>query len=149
MKENCTKEESIRKNSIRENSIKQNDLTQGNIFKTLILFAVPFLIANILQSLYGAVDLFVVGRYCSAESVAAISTGTQITQIVTSLITGLTLGGTILIGEYTGKKEFEAVRKTIGTLLTVFFCCGYGYYYFFADISETASDCFKNSKGIL
>ena len=121
MKENCTKEESIRKNSIRENSIKQNDLTQGNIFKTLILFAVPFLIANILQSLYGAVDLFVVGRYCSAESVAAISTGTQITQIVTSLITGLTLGGTILIGEYTGKKEFEAVRKTIGTLLTVFF----------------------------
>jgi len=116
MKETNTEEISTRKTSTRE-----NDLTQGNIFKTLILFAVPFLIANILQSLYGAVDLFVIGRYCSAESVAAISVGTQITQIITSLMTGLTLGGTILIGEYTGKKEFETVKKTIGTLLTVFF----------------------------
>jgi len=106
---------------MKENYKKERNLTQGNIFKTLIIFAVPFLIANILQSLYGAVDLFVVGRYCSAESVAAISTGTQITQIITSLITGLTLGGTILIGEYTGRKEFEAVKKTIGTLLAVFF----------------------------
>lgn len=116
MKENYKKE-----NYKKENFKKERDLTQGNIFKTLIVFAVPFLIANILQSLYGAVDLFVVGQYCSAENVAAISTGTQITQIITSLITGLTLGGTILIGEYTGRKEFEAVKKTIGTLLTIFF----------------------------
>lgn len=86
----------------------------------LTAFAVPFLIANILQSLYGAVDLFVIGQYCSAKSVAAVSTGTQITQIVTSLITGLTLGSTILIGEYTGSKKMEAVKKTIGTTLSIF-----------------------------
>lgn len=100
--------------------MKEQDLTQGNIFRTLMVFAVPFLIANILQSLYGAVDLFVIGRYCSAKSVAAVSTGTQITQIVTSLITGLTLGSTILIGEYTGSKKLEAVKKTISTTLSIF-----------------------------
>lgn len=100
--------------------MKEQDLTQGSIFRTLVVFAVPFLIANILQSLYGAVDLFVIGRYCSAKSVAAVSTGTQITQIVTSLITGLTLGSTILIGEYTGSKKMEAVKKTIGTTLSIF-----------------------------
>jgi len=100
--------------------MKEHDLTNGNILKTLILFAVPFLIANILQSLYGAVDLFVVGKYCSAESVAAVSTGTQVTQIVTSLITGLTLGSTILIGQYMGCREYERVKETIGTTLTVF-----------------------------
>ncbi len=50
------------------------------------------LLANVLQSLYGAVDLFVVGQYCDAQSVAAVSTGTQVTQIVTSLVTGLTFG---------------------------------------------------------
>lgn len=88
--------------------------------KTLLLFAVPFLIANVLQSLYGAVDLFVVGRYCNAESVAAVSTGTQVTQIVTSLITGLTLGSTILIGQYMGSRDYEKVKQTIGTTLTVF-----------------------------
>lgn len=101
--------------------MKNNDLTQGNILRKLLIFAVPFLIANILQSLYGAVDLFVVGKYCSAESVAAVSTGTQVTQIVTSLITGLTLGSTILIGKYMGCRNFERVKRTIGTTLTVFF----------------------------
>ncbi len=100
--------------------MKKLDLTEGNILKTLITFAVPFLIANILQSLYGAVDLLVVGKFCSPESVAAVSTGTQVTQIVTSLVTGLTLGSTILIGDYTGRKEMDMVKKTIGTTLTVF-----------------------------
>ena len=100
--------------------MKENKLTEGNIFSSLMQFAIPFLIANVLQSLYGAVDLFVVGRYCSAESVAAVSTGTQVTQIVTSLASGLTLGSTILIGEYTGKKDYEKVKQTIGTTLTIF-----------------------------
>lgn len=100
--------------------MKKNNLTEGNILKTLLLFAIPFLIANILQSLYGAVDLFVIGKYCNAESVAAISTGTQVTQIITSLITGLTLGSTILIGQYMGRREYEHVKQIIGTTLTVF-----------------------------
>lgn len=100
--------------------MKQNNLTEGSILKTLLFFVIPFLIANILQSLYGAVDLFVIGKYCNAESVAAVSTGTQVTQIVTSLITGLTLGSTVLIGQYMGKKEYEKVKQMIGTTLTVF-----------------------------
>lgn len=100
--------------------MKEHHLTEGNILKTLLLFAIPFLIANILQSLYGAVDLFVVGKYCTAESVAAVSTGTQVTQIVTSLITGLTLGSTIIIGQYMGCRDYERVKKTIGTTLTIF-----------------------------
>ena len=102
-------------------NLKGLDLTEGSIAKTLIIFALPYLAANILQSLYGAVDLFVVGLYCTAESVAAVSTGTQVTQIVTSLITGLTLGSTILIGAYMGERDEERVRKTIGTTLTIFF----------------------------
>lgn len=100
--------------------MKENNLTEGNILKTLLLFAVPFLIANILQSLYGAVDLFVVGKYCNAQSVAAVSTGTQVTQIITSLVTGLTLGSTILIGQAMGSGNREKARKIIGTTLTVF-----------------------------
>lgn len=100
--------------------MKENNITEGNILKTLLLFAIPFLIANILQSLYGAVDLFVIGKYCNAESVAAVSTGTQVTQIITSLVTGLTLGSTILIGQYMGAKKYEKVKQSIGTTLTIF-----------------------------
>lgn len=101
--------------------MKKNNLTEGSILKTLFVFAIPFLLANILQSLYGAVDLFVVGQYCDAASVAAVSTGTQVTQIITSLVSGLTLGSTIVIGKYMGQKKYDRVTQTIGTTLTVFF----------------------------
>ena len=100
--------------------MKQQDLTEGSLLGTLCMFAVPFLLANLLQSLYGAVDLFVVGKYCDAKSVAAVSTGTQVTQIVTSLSSGLTLGSTIVIGNYIGQKNLEMVKRAIGTTLTVF-----------------------------
>ena len=76
-------------------------LTEDNVFHALLAFSVPFLIANLIQALYGAVDLMVVGWYCSPESVAAVSTGTQVTQIITNLVSGLTMGGTILVGKYT------------------------------------------------
>lgn len=99
---------------------QERNLTQGNVYAALFSFTIPFIIANIIQALYGAVDLFVIGRYCSPESVAAVSTGTQVTQIITSMITGLTLGGTILVGKYTGMEAKEEVQKTIGTTLCVF-----------------------------
>lgn len=98
----------------------ENLLTEGNVFKILLTFSVPFLIANIIQALYGAVDLMVIGWYCSPESVAAVSTGTQVTQIITSMVSGLTLGGTILVGKYTGMQKMEETKKAIGTTLTLF-----------------------------
>jgi len=103
---------------------KDNLLTEGNVLSVLLRFSVPFLIANIIQALYGAVDLMVIGRYCSPQSVAAVSTGTQVTQIITSLITGLTLGGTILVGKYTGMRKEEETKKTIGTAFSAFIIVG-------------------------
>ena len=97
-----------------------NLLTEGNVFRVLLKFSVPFLIANIIQALYGAVDLMVIGWYCAPESVAAVSTGTQVTQIITSLVSGLTLGSTIMVGKYTGMKDEDRTRRTIGTTLSVF-----------------------------
>lgn len=98
-----------------------HSLTEGPIFKVLLRFSVPFMLAALLQALYGAVDLMVIGRFCPSASVAAVSTGTQITQIITSLISGLTLGGTILIAKYTGRNEPEKVRQAAGTTLMAFF----------------------------
>ena len=46
-------------------------LTQGNILQVLLRFSIPFLLANLLQALYGAADLMIIGAYCPAESIAA------------------------------------------------------------------------------
>ena len=99
----------------------KRNLTEGNVIKVLLAFALPFMISNLLQSLYGAVDLWVVGKYASSESVAAVSTGTQVTQIITSLISGLTLGGTVLIGNCIGAGDEKKAKKVIGTTFTGFF----------------------------
>lgn len=101
-----------------------NDLTKGNLVQTVILFSIPFLLANLIQAFYGAADLMVVGRYCGKEAVSAVATGTQVTQIITSIITGLTLGSTVLVGNYAGQKRLEQVKETIGTSLCLFAVVG-------------------------
>ena len=101
--------------------MNEKDLTKGSVFRTVIMVSLPFLLANIVQALYGAVDLMVVGMYCSADSVSAVSTGTQVTQIITSIISGLSLGGTVLVGKYKGMKKYDDIKSIIATNLTIFF----------------------------
>ncbi|HIT65395.1 MAG TPA: MATE family efflux transporter [Candidatus Ventrimonas merdavium] len=103
---------------------QEHDLTEGNLARTVVVFAIPFLLANLIQAFYGAADLMVVGWYCGKEAVAAVSTGTQVTQIITSMITGLTLGSTVLVGNYAGQKKPEEIKKTIGTSLCLFAAVG-------------------------
>ena len=74
--------------------MKELDLTQGSVPKVLLQFAVPFLIANVLQALYGGADLFVVGQYDDSASVAAVAIGSQVMQTITGIILGITTGTT-------------------------------------------------------
>ena len=66
------------------------DLTQGSIVKNLLIFAVPYLIANFIQAMYGAVDMAIVGWFADSAGISAVSTGSQVMQIVTCLVSGLT-----------------------------------------------------------
>lgn len=104
--------------------INQKSLTDGNIYKTLLVFALPFLIANFIQILYGAVDLAVVGWFSNQINVSAVSIGSQVTQLLVSLITGLTMGGTVLIAQYIGAKRHKDSEETIATTFTLFLYVG-------------------------
>ena len=100
--------------------MKELDLTQGKIPKVLLKFALPFLAANALQALYGGADLFVVGRYDDASSVAGVAIGSQVMQTITGIILGLTTGTTILIAMATGAKDDKKTANTIGTSIYFF-----------------------------
>lgn len=95
-------------------------LTQGNVKTTLLRFTLPFVLATLLQYLYGAADLMIVGKFADAAGMAAVNTGCQVMQTVTGLLLGLATGGTVLIGQYTGAGHGEDVEKTIGTMFTFF-----------------------------
>ena len=84
---------------------KTADFTEGRILSRLLRFALPVLAALFLQAMYGAVDLMVVGQFGAPTDVSAVSTGSQIMQTVTSLITGLAMGITILVGQKFGGKS--------------------------------------------
>lgn len=98
----------------------KNNLIEGSIKSTLVKFAIPFLLANLLQALYGAVDLIIVGKFADSIGVAAVSTGSQVMQTITGVISGLTAGGTVLIGQYIGAKKKKDVSEAIGTIVTLF-----------------------------
>ena len=104
--------------------MKELDLTKGSVPKVLMQFAVPYLIANVLQALYGGADLFVVGQYDDAASVAGVATGSQVMQTITGIILGLTTGTTVLIGIATGARNDREAAATIGSSIWLFAIIG-------------------------
>lgn len=100
--------------------MKENTLVTGKVFPTLIKFAIPFLLANLLQALYGGVDLLIVGQFGDSRGVSAVATGSQIMMSITNLMVGLTTGGTVLIGQYIGAKKEKDAADTVGTMISLF-----------------------------
>ena len=96
------------------------NFTEGRILPKLLRFAVPILGALILQAMYGAVDLMVVGQFGTAADVSAVSTGTQIMHTITCVITGLAMGTTILIGLSIGAGKKEQAGDVIGSSILFF-----------------------------
>ena len=109
---------------LKSGFMKELDLTKGSVLKTLLQFAVPFLIANLLQALYGGADLFVVGWFDDAASVAAVAIGSQVMQMITGIILGLTTGTTVVIAMATGAKNYRDVATSIGTSICLFASVG-------------------------
>ena len=89
---------------------RPRSLTEGNIFSSLIRFAVPVLFTLFLQALYGGVDLLVVGQFAQTADVSGVATGSMLLQTVTMVVTGLSMGITILVGERIGRRGHLPVR---------------------------------------
>ncbi len=95
-----------------------NDLTQGSILRKLILFALPFMAANLLNTLYTLVDLAIIGKFLGSEALSAASNSGQITFMLYAIGIGLGGGGQILISQLTGAGKRNEYQETIGTLVT-------------------------------
>ena len=98
----------------------RSDFTQGSILKKLVLFMIPVLGALILQAAYGAVDLLVVGRFGSTSGLSAVSTGSQVLNLVTFVVVQFSMGVTVLIARYIGEKRTELIGSVIGGGTVVF-----------------------------
>lgn len=100
--------------------MKEENLTQGKILKSLLSFAAPVLLALFLQAMYGAVDLLIVGKYAGTSEQSGVATGSQLFNMITMLIAGLSMGVTVFVGRMIGAKKKDEAGKGIGTGICIF-----------------------------
>jgi putative MATE family efflux protein len=94
---------------------QRRDLTTGPIARTLLLFALPTLGANILQSLNSSINAIWVGRFLGEEALAATSNATIIMFLMFGAVFGFGLAATILIGQSIGRRDIDGARRVFGT----------------------------------
>lgn len=103
-----------------ETPSSQSSFLSGPILSPLIRFALPLMLSLLLQAFYGGVDLAVVGKFSPTASVSAVATGSQVMQSITSIITGLTMGVTVLVGKAMGSRESQQAGQVVCSQIRLF-----------------------------
>ena len=103
--------------------IREQNFSKGPIFGPLVRFALPILLALFLQTMYGAVDMMVVGQFATAADVSAVSTASWLMQLVTSLVVGIAVGTTVLLGRKLGEGNAAESGKIVGASIALFGFC--------------------------
>jgi putative MATE family efflux protein len=98
------------------------DLTQGKERTAILLFAAPMLLGNLFQQAYNFVDSIIVGRLIGDEALAATGASFPIIHALISFVIGIAAGGTIIISQYFGAKNYTQVKRAIDTVLIFVFC---------------------------
>ena len=99
-----------------------NDMSQGPVLSKLFRFALPIMLANLLQAVYSMVDMIIVGQFCGAGGLSAVGIGGQISFLFLGVGMGLGNGGQVVISQQVGMKS-EKISKTVGTMITLLFLC--------------------------
>lgn len=93
----------------------KKDLTQGKVQKTLLVFAGPMIVGNLLQQCYNIADTLIVGRYLGAGALAAVGTAYSLMTFLTSILIGLCMGGGSIFSYYYGKKDDRKMQESMFT----------------------------------
>lgn len=97
-----------------------HDFTVGSIPIKLVKFMLPILGALILQAMYSAVDLLIVGKFGSASGISGVATGSNVMNLFTFFTANLTVGVTVLMGQYLGERNNDRIGKLLGGAIVFF-----------------------------
>lgn len=100
----------------------QMDMCSGSIFRKMLLFALPLMCSSILQLLFNAADIVVVGRFAGDNALAAVGSTSSLINLLTNLFVGLSIGTNVLTAQYFGAKKEQELKETVHTsmLLSVY-----------------------------
>lgn len=98
------------------------DMCSGSVFGKMLLFALPLMCSSILQLLFNAADIVVVGRFAGDNALAAVGSNTALINLLTNLFVGLSVGSNVLTAQYYGAKKDSDLKETVHTsmLLSIY-----------------------------
>lgn len=100
------------------------DMCNGPLFGKIILFAVPLMLSGILQLLFNAADIVVVGRFAGSDALAAVGSTGSLINLLINVFIGLSIGTNVLVAQYYGAKKEREVSETIHTAILTSLICG-------------------------
>lgn len=95
------------------------DMCEGSILPKMLRFAIPLMCSSILQLLFNAADVIVVGKFCGDNSMAAVGSTTPIINLMTNLFMGLSIGANVLVAKYYGAREEKKVHEAVHTAVAL------------------------------
>ena len=100
------------------------DMCSGSILSKLLQFCMPLMFSSILQLLFNAADIIVVGRFAGDNSLAAVGSTASVVNLLVNLFMGLSIGANILAARFYGAREQEGLRQTVHTAMLMSLVCG-------------------------
>lgn len=98
-----------------KNKTYEIDMCNGPLFGKILIFTLPLMLSGILQLLFNAADVVVVGRFAGNEALAAVGSTGALTNLLVNLFIGLSVGANVLVARYYGAKAWEEVSQTVHT----------------------------------
>ena len=95
------------------------DMCNGSILKKMLLFAIPLMCSSMLQLLFNAADIVVVGRFAGDNALAAVGSTTSLINLLTNLFVGLSIGANVLVAQYYGAKKEKDLQETVHTSMLI------------------------------
>ncbi|MBC7216624.1 MAG: MATE family efflux transporter [Candidatus Caldatribacterium sp.] len=125
------------------------DFTQGSIPRHLIVFSIPMLIGNLLQTLYNTVDSIWVGRFLGPEALAAVSVSFPIVFLLVAFTIGLSMAASVMVAQYFGAKKEEEVRRTATASTALLTLLGLGLMVLGLFVHESLLHLIRTPSGIM
>ncbi len=101
----------------RAGTAYEMDMCSGPLFSKLVVFAVPLMLSGILQLLFNAADIIVVGRYAGSESLAAVGSTSSLINLLVNVFIGLSVGANVLVAQYFGAHRMKDLEETVHTAM--------------------------------
>ena len=97
--------------------MKTLNMTEGSFFKKILIFSIPVMLSSVLQLLFNAVDMAVIGKFGKDGSLAAVGSTSSLINFITNLFIGVSIGANVVVAKAIGSKNDESVRRNVHTAI--------------------------------